>query len=206
MRRFVAGLVVGLLALAVLVQLLLPPFLEERLAARLTEEGGTAEVSMSAFPAIRLLAGDGERFEIRGSGLRFVPGRGEQVLGRLDGFDEVDLRLSDLRAGPVRAQRFELGRSRGGEPYRVVLDGRITARDALGIVGEQAGGSLGALAAGLATRALPGGGSIELPLSVDARLASREGRAEVVGADASVAGVPTGPLAELVVDAVVADL
>jgi hypothetical protein len=206
MRRYLVGLAVGLGALAVLVQLLLPPFLEERVADRLTQEGGRAEVSMSAFPAVRLLAGDGERFEVRGSGLRFVPGRGEQVLEHLDGFDEVSLRLSELRAGPVRTQRFALERPREDADYRVGLEGRVTPSEAIRLLGAQAGGPLGGLAGDLAARALPGGGSIELPLTVDAQLTSRGGRAEVVEADASVAGLPAGPLAELVVDAVVADL
>jgi len=206
MRRFAAGLVVGVVALLVLAQLLLPAYLEERIAGRLTEEGGTAEVSLSAFPAVRLLAGEGERFEVRGRGLRFVPGRGEQVLGRLDGFDEVSLELDDLSAGPVEAQRFTLDRSRPDEPYRMSMEGRISPREALKLIGSQAGGALGGIAGGLAGDALPGGGDVELPLTLDAELASRGGRAEVVRTDATVAGLPAGPIAELVVSAVVADL
>ncbi|MDQ3588589.1 MAG: hypothetical protein M3375_09625 [Actinomycetota bacterium] len=65
---------------------------------------------------------------------------------------------------------------------------------------------LGSIAGGLAGDALPGGGDVELPLTLDAELASRGGRAEVVHSGATVAGLPAGPVAELVVSAVAADL
>ncbi len=206
MRRFAAGLVVGVLALLVLAQLLLPAYLEERVAGRLTEEGGSAEVSLSAFPALRLLAGEGEHFEVRGRGLRFVPGRGGQVLAHLDGFDEVSLEVDDLSAGPVEASRFTLHRSRADQPYRTSMEGRITPREAIELIGSKAGGVLGGIAGGLAGDALPGAGDVEVPLTLDAELASRGGRAEVVHTDATVAGLPAGPVAELVVSAVAADL
>ena len=205
MRRFVVGLAVGLVALVVLTQLLLPPFLEERVANRVTEDGGTAEVSLSAFPAVRLLWGDGKRFEVRGRGLRFVPGRGEQVFSRLDGFEEVRVEVSGLEVEGVDASRFTLTRLREGDPYRLSMRGQVSGREAIEIIGSEAAGPLGGIAGGLAGSALPGAGT-ELPLTVDADLASRDGRAEVVRTDATVAGLPAGPIAQLVVDAVVKDL
>jgi hypothetical protein len=205
MRRFVVGLAVGVVALVVLTQLLLPPFLEERVANRVTEDGGSAEVSLSAFPAVRLLWGDGKRFEVRGRGLRFVPGRGEQVFSRLDGFEEVRVEVSGLEVEGVDASRFTLTRLREGDPYRLSMRGQVSGREAIEIIGSEAAGPLGGIAGGLAGSALPGAGT-ELPLTVDADLASREGRAEVVRTDATVAGLPAGPIAQLVVDAVVKDL
>jgi len=205
MRRFAAGLLVGVVSLLILAELLVPAYLEEKVAGRLTEDGGSADVSLSAFPAVRLVAGDGDRFEVRGRGLRFVPGRGEQMLGRLDGFDEVSLEVVDLSVGPVEASRFTLRRSRSDEPYRVSMEGRIAAREAIKLIGSQAGGALGGIAGDLAGDALPGG-DVQLPLTVHAELVSRGGRAEVVRTKATVAGLPAGPIAELVVSAVVADL
>jgi hypothetical protein len=206
MRRFAVALAVGVLALLVLTQLLLPPFLEERVASRVTEDGGSADVSLSAIPALRLLAGDGERFEVRGRDLTFVPGRGEQVFSRLDGFDEVRVQVDGLEVEGVNASSFVLERSRSGEPYRLTMEGQITGREAVQLLGSEAGGVLGGIAGGIAGSALPGGGDTELPLTVDAELASRGGRAEVVRTDATVAGLPAGPVAELVVGAVVSDL
>ena len=205
MRRFAIGLAVGLVALLVLSQLLLPPFLEERVAGRITEDGGSADVELSAFPAVRLLWGDGKRFEVHGRGLRFVPGRGEQVFSRLDGFEEVRVEVRGLDVQGVDASRFTLTRLREGDPYRLSMRGQVTGRDAIELIGSEAAGPLGGIAGGLAGRALPGAGT-ELPLTVDADLASRGGRAEVLHTDATVAGLPAGPIAELVVSAVVKDL
>ena len=205
MRRFVVGLAVGVVALVVLTQLLLPPFLEERVANRVTEDGGTAEVSLSAFPAVRLLWGDGKRFEVHGRGLKFVPGRGEQVFSRLDGFKEVRIEVTGLEVQGVEASRFELTRLRDGDPYRLSMRGQVSGREAIEIVGSEAAGPLGGIAGGLAGSALPGAGT-ELPLTVDADLASRGGRAEVVRTDATVAGLPAGPIAQVVVEGVVKDL
>ena len=205
MRRFAIGLVVGVLALLVLSQLLLPPFLEERVASRITEDGGSADVELSAFPAVRLLWGDGKRFEVRGRGLKFVPGRGEQVFSRLDGFEEVRVEVRGLDVQGVDASRFTLTRLREGDPYRLSMRGQVSGREAIELIGSEAAGPLGGIAGGLAGSALPGAGT-ELPLTVDADLVSRGGRADVVHTDATVAGFPAGPIAELVVSAVVKDL
>ncbi|HLM25416.1 MAG TPA: hypothetical protein VK304_00440 [Thermoleophilaceae bacterium] len=206
MRRFAVGLAVGVLALLVLTQLLLPAFLEERVAGRLTEDGGSADVSLSAFPAVRLLWGDGKRFEARGRGLKFVPGRGEQVFSRLDGFSQVRIEVAGLEVEGVDASRFTLTRLRSGDPYRLSMRGQISGRDAAELLGAEAGGPLGGIAGGIAGSVLPGGGETELPLTVEADLASRGGRAQVVRTNATVAGLPAGPVAELVVGAVVSDL
>ena len=86
------------------------------------------------------------------------------------------------------------------------MRGQITGRDAVELLGSEAGGILGGIAGGIAGSALPGAGDTELPLTVDAELESRGGRAKVVRTDATVAGLPAGPIAELVVGAVVSDL
>src|SRR3954454_6032053 len=68
MRRFAIRLGIPLLAvlLAVLVilQFALPPFAEHRVENRLTEHGGKADVSLSAFPALRLLFGSGKDLSV----------------------------------------------------------------------------------------------------------------------------------------------
>ena len=42
---------------------------EHRIEDRLTDGGGTADVSLDAFPAARLLFGDGTKLSVTGSGL-----------------------------------------------------------------------------------------------------------------------------------------
>jgi hypothetical protein len=115
------------------------------------------------------------------------------------------VQVSGLEVKGVEAQRFTLTRLRDGDPYRLSMRGQVSGRQAIEIIGSEAGGPLGGIAGGLAGSVLPGAGT-ELPLTVDADLASRGGRAEVVRTDATVAGLPAGPIAQLVVDAVVKDL
>ena len=68
-----------LIAVGVAQQLLIPPLAEDQVEERIERFGGQVRVDLSAFPALRLLADDGERIEVVGSGL------------------ELDLRMSRWR-------------------------------------------------------------------------------------------------------------
>ena len=197
-------LLLGLLAvLAVGSQLLIPALAERKVADRLEEEGGSADVSLGAFPAVRLLFDDGDSFEVEGRGLRLHTGQRERVLERLDGFDEVRVRLEELDAGPVEAERFELVREEGEKAYRMTLTGSTTPREVARFLGDSAGGPLGGILGDLAAGTLLGGGNTPLPVRLDAVVESRAGEARVVRSSATVAGLPAGPLAQVVLDAVV---
>lgn len=203
MRRFGAGIAVTLLVLAVLAQLALPRYLAGRAEDRLEEGGGSAEVFLGAFPAVTLLAGRGGAIEVEGSGLTFdLEDRRERPLDRLDGFARVEVSLEDVEAGPITLRSFELARDNREDPYRLVVDATATPRELAAEFGSQAGGALGGLFGSLATGLLPGGGSTPVPLELTATLESADGRTRVAQADGSVAGVPAGPLTEVVVAAV----
>jgi hypothetical protein len=192
----VAVLLVGLAALlAVGSQLLLPPVLEGRVADRLERGGGKADVSLRALPAARLLFDHGSSLKVEGHDLRLPLGGREQVLDRLDGFDEVRVHLHRVRVPPLSLRSFFLARAHENGDYAVRMSGTTTPRE----VGRFLGGVLGDLAAG----ALPGGGRERLPVDVGAIVRSRQGRREVVSARGTVAGVPAGPLVGVVLDAVV---
>ena len=66
MRTFVAGLLVAVAVLAVVGQLALPAYYEDRVKDRLEEGGGSADVSVNAFPALTLIGGSGAEFEAEG--------------------------------------------------------------------------------------------------------------------------------------------
>src|SRR5215213_6389205 len=70
MRRTVVVVLAVLAVLIVASQLLLPSIADRRAEDRLERHGGTAEVSMSAFPAVRLLFHDGHKLKVTGTGLR----------------------------------------------------------------------------------------------------------------------------------------
>jgi hypothetical protein len=192
-----------LVALAVVSQLLIPPLAEHRIENRLTDGGGAAEVSLEAFPAARLLFGDGKQLSVNGSGLDLALQQQANVFDSLDGFDQVDISIDRFRAGPFHMRALELTRDGSAATYHFVTRGSATAgaiasygASRLGLVG---GPLLGAIAAGVT-------GNRPFPINLDMQLRSDSGRIVVVSGGGSVAGFPTGPLAELITAAIVVQL
>ncbi len=218
MPSFLAGILVALPVLTVVLEFALPAYLAGRVEDRLEEGGGSARVRLDAFPAVSLLAGRGGGFEAEGTGLRLDAGfqaegtgrrkeaadRRENPLKRLDGFKRVDVTLSDLAAGPLRAGRFELRREGRGEDYALLVKGVTTPREVADQLGRAAGGPLGGLIGSLAGGLVVGAARTPIPLELHATVASDEGRPRLAAATGSVAGLPAGPLARLML-AVVLD-
>src|SRR3954454_20014510 len=96
MRRFAIRLGIPLLAVLlaalVILQFALPPYAEHRVEQRLTEHGGNADVSLSAFPAVRLLFKSGGDLSVDATGLSvdLTPGQ-KDVFIQLDDFTNVDI-------------------------------------------------------------------------------------------------------------------
>ena len=181
-----------LLVAAVASQLALPPLLEGRVASRLERDGGKADVSLSAFPAVRMLFSDGKSLEVNGRDLR-LPGEPEGgELDRIDGFDEVRIALDDTQAGPLAIERFRLTREDGESDYDMELAAVANPRD----LGRILGGALGELGAGALL------GNADVPVNLTATVRSEDGEARALGVQGSVAGIPAGPLAELALDTV----
>ena len=203
MRRFLAGILVALVVLAIAAQLILPRYLSGRTEARLEEGGGSAKVTLRAFPALTLAGGRGGSIEVAGTGLGFdLDDRREHPFEHLDGFERVEVALDDLDAGPLAVDRFELERDGRHEAYELTMRATTTPRELAVELGAQAGGALGGLFGSLASGMLPEGGGDEVPLDLTATVDSDGGRTNVRTATGSVAGVPAGPLTEVVVNAV----
>jgi hypothetical protein len=206
MPRIAAVLLGAVVVLLVAVQLALPPLAERRVEDRLERDGGSADVSLSAFPAVRLLFDDGDSLEVKGEGLSVDLERPKGELERIDGFDDVSIRITRFEAGPVQVRNFALSRKADQPAYQVAMDATTTPREVARFLGSEAGGALGGLLGDLASGSLPGGGNTEVPVELGAVVESRDGEVvthEVIG---SVAGIPAGPLLELVVEAVVREV
>jgi hypothetical protein len=205
MRRILLALVALVVVALISAQVFLPGAAERRVVDRLERHGGSAHVSLSALPAVRLLFGEGDELTVRGSGVRLQPERRGRTLDRLDGFDKVSVRLDHMVAGPLDVSSFTLKKVEGQRDYRTSLSGTTSAARVGSFLGSEAGGALGSLFGGLAGGSLPGG-EASVPLRMDAVIASHGGRAHVVRARGSLAGVPAGLVAELVANAVAAQL
>jgi hypothetical protein len=199
MTRWVVLAVLVLAVLFAVSQLVIPSVVEHRIEARLTDGGGSANVSVSGFPAARLLFGDGKRITITGDGLDLGLEQRTDVFGKLDGFDQVDVALHHFRAGPFSVASFKLTRPGPAAPYHLVSHSRTTP---------------GAIASyGAARLGIPGGpllgfftrdtlGNRPIPIVLDMGLESDGGRVVVVSGGGTVAGYPTGPFAELITSAI----
>lgn len=192
-----------LILLAGIAQLALPSIAESRVESRLTENGGTAEVAISAFPAPRLLLRDGDEIRVSGSGLELELSEEGGGLSELDGFDRVTIDLRDFITGPFRISSFELARS-GDDPYLIEITARTTGAEMIEQTGEQLGivgsGLLGAIA-----RQTPIAGQ-EFGIEVEVELASEDDGLRVVSGGGRVAGYPVGPIATAITAAIVGQL
>src|SRR3954468_15704533 len=195
------GRIATLAALAVLVllvgaQIALPPYLDGRAEGELTDGGGSADVHLSALPAPRLLFSEGDSARVRARGIELpLVSPDRRVLEQLDGFDDVDVEVTDARAGPFRLRTVSLERRGGDAPYRTTIHGSITARDLASFGAGQIGGGLGGFLGGLMGGALPVGGEPG-PIDPAARLRSDGGTPQAVTVHGTVAGVPAGALVE----------
>jgi len=197
----VAGLVV---LLAVVAHFALPPYLEGRVEERLEENGGVAHVDLRAVPALRLLAGHGDRVEITGSGLRMDLADADlDAFEHLNRFDEVEIDLTELRAGPFEITAFRL-ESAGDARYRIDLEATASIQDVARVAGEQFG-PLGGLIGGIAGGTVPFSAA-PVPVRLDGELAARDGDVEMVSGGGRVAGLPAGPVARLVTNAILSGL
>ena len=196
-----AGVVVFVLVAS---QVLVPTLGERQVEDRLTEGGGSAEVTLGAFPAARLLFSDGERFEVEARGLDLAVDEEAEVFNRLDGFSNVAVSIDDSVAGPFELESFALTRD-GAEPYRLVATGTTTA-SALADAGLESVELPGESLADFLLDSLLGDADSTVPLELDMELTSQDGRVEVVSGGGTLAGFDTGPLAELVTSAIVVRL
>lgn len=205
MRLFLFRLAGVLVPLVVLSQLALPPFLGDRIESRLTEDGGTAEVKLSAFPAALLLTGRGDKLFVQASRLRFdLDDRRENVFDRLGKFDDVAVSISKSRAGPFEIESFFLDRL-SEDRYRVFATLSTSASELGRYASEQLGGGFGGLLAALAASTL-GGQDRPIPVQLRTTIDTAGSEPRAVDAYADVARLPAGPLALVVTDALLAQL
>lgn len=205
MRGLALRLGAPIVALALLSQLLLPIYLEHRLASRLTDHGGSAHVELSAIPAARLLFGHGNSLQIHARGLSVdLPQGGEDVFKQLDRFSDVTVAITDSRAGPFTVSSFRLDRF-ATHVFTVNVAAEATAGDIARYAGDQLAGGFGGALAGLAASAV-GAFDRPVPVHVQMQIDSSTNPPRATGVQGDVAGLPAGPLAQIVTNALLSAL
>jgi hypothetical protein len=205
MRRYAIRLGIPILGLLLASQFLLPPYLEHRVAEKFTEHGGSAEVDLHAFPAVALLFGRGGGLDVTARGLSVdLEEDQEDVFKQLDDFSDVDVTVLESRAGPFSVSGFRIQRT-AAQTYAVALAGNGTAGDVARYAGSRLGGGFGQALAGLATSAL---GGFNRPIPFDARMevVTQTGGPVARKVEGNVAGLPAGPLAQIVANALLSGL
>jgi hypothetical protein len=203
--RYLVIAAAAVLVVLVVTQFVLPPLLAGQVEDRLTAHGGSARVDLEALPAIRLLAHEGDRFQLAGQGLEFPLDQKESVFDKLDGFDSVHVRLTDVKAGPFTVRRFELSRG-AGEDYKLASTGESTVAQVSSYLTSGLPPLLSSLLNG-AARGVTGPAAVRpIPFSVEAELASDGGEPRLVRGSGKVAGIPAGPFAALLAQSVVSRL
>jgi hypothetical protein len=206
MLRYVLIAAAALLVVLLVTQFALPPFLASKVEDRLTKRGGSAKVDLDAVPALRLLAHDGDRFALDGHGLDFPLDQESHVFDHLDGFDSVRVRLSDVTAGPFKVNGFALSRPDGAGTYKLAARGQSTIAGVSGYLTSGLPPLISSLLAGAARGVTGPAADRPIPFDVSAELKSNGGDPEMVTGRGSVAGIPTGPFASLLAQAIVSRL
>ena len=204
MRKLALAVVAAAVLALVGIQILLPGRVASDIEARLTEGGGEATAEVEALPAVRLAWGDGDRIEVTGSDLVLDVENDTEVLDRLDGFDQVDVSLERVEAGPFAIESFELRRA-GDGAYTLRSDATTSGTELLGFGAESLGPLAGPVAGFLGEQA-PEQAAEEFDVELDVQLVSDEGRIEITEGGGTVAGYDVGPLAEIITAAVVSRL
>jgi hypothetical protein len=194
----IAGAVVFVLVTS---QVLIPPLGASKVEDRLEAGGGTADVTLGAVPALRLLWGDGERLEVNAHDLDLRLDRDLRVFDDLDGFGIVDVKIANSHAGPFDLASFSLTRD-GSGPYHMITSGQTTAADLVdyGFDGVSLPGS--SLLDSL-LEVFVGPSDEPIPVSLDMQLASERGVVRVVSGESTVAGVPAGAIGTMITSTIV---
>ena len=129
--RIAAAIAAALLALLVLAQLLLPHIAASRISSRVGHYGHVEHVSVSAWPAVKLLWGDADSVDVRAGTLALSPAQAAALLWEGRGADRIDISAEAVRVGSLALTGAVL-RKRGAQLSAHAHASRAAVRAALG--------------------------------------------------------------------------
>jgi hypothetical protein len=188
------GLVFGLS------QVIIPNKAESDAKDRLTKEGGSASVTITAFPAIRLLFNHGEKLEVRARDITIPINdlRGGSFK-KLDGFNHVRVRITSSTVGPFTTNEMLLKRDGGEKLYHFTYRGSTSVTQ----LAELALAALPLQLRSLVETLTGRPGRAPIPIVLNAQLESNNGKVNLVSGGGTVAGLPLGGLSLAIAGAVI---
>jgi len=109
----IALVLVGLIVLVlVLAQVFLPGIAASRISSRLKRYGSVQSVSVSAWPALKLLWGSADSVKVRALNLRVTPAQTAKLLWEGRGLSSIEMNAARAQEGPLRLRDVRL-RKRG---------------------------------------------------------------------------------------------
>ena len=111
---------------------------------------------------------------------------------------------SPTRAGPLAVNRFTVA-GNGDKAYDLTVVGTGSAADIARYAGSRLGGGLGEALAGLAATAIEGFNR-EVLFNAQMKIDTSSGEPVASGVTGEVAGLPAGPLAQVVANALLSGL
>jgi LmeA-like phospholipid-binding len=100
--RIVAGSAGALVLLLVLAQVLLPRIAASRISSRVGRYGDVQSVSVSAWPALKLLWREADSVSVRARSLRISPAQTAKLLSEAGGVSSLTVTASSVREGPLQ--------------------------------------------------------------------------------------------------------
>ena len=107
----VAGIVIGVLVLAlVLAQVILPGIAASRISSRIGRYGAVEHVSVSAWPALKLLWGDADSVSVSAGALTLSPSQASALLWEARGVSRMELSAGSVKLGPLQLEAVSLSK------------------------------------------------------------------------------------------------
>jgi LmeA-like phospholipid-binding len=169
--RIAAGVAGTLLLLLVLAQLLLPRIAANRISARLSRYGTVESVSVSAWPALKLLWHSADSVTVRARSLNLTAAQTATLLWEARRLDRIDLTASSMTEGPLRLSAVSIHK----RAKSLTGQAKITATDVDSALPEGFGSQLLSSERG-EVKVRVSGGLFGVGGSVDAIVQASEGK------------------------------
>jgi hypothetical protein len=124
--RIALALVSLIVLVLVLAQVFLPGIAASRISSRLKRYGSVQSVSVSAWPALKLLWGSADSVKVKALSLKVTPAQTTKLLWEGRSFDRIQMTAARVQEGPLRLSAARL--SKHGSA--LAAQGLITQADA----------------------------------------------------------------------------